>query len=207
MSVAGLLLLQLAGGIGPLAGCAGGCAQGCGRSDAPPVRAVEVAPATPEQVAAKREAEELRASPRNLEVNYEKPPGVYVDAHFLGGRRLENVQDIVTDQLGLLQATVDGVEGRSVQTFERGTLTLEGGAISIIDVTLPEPVRRPEALVLCGFSGLADRYLSFTDEFRVVQYQGFRRVVLHREERNSEMIVRLTAYKRQNGPAGRSLQP
>lgn len=171
---------------------------GCTGADQPTVSAVRPPPPTVEEVAAKREAEELRASPRNLEVNYVKPEGVYVDVHFLGGRRWENVRDIVVDQLGaLLEESLDN-QDREVKRLERGTLTLDDGEIDVIVVPLPEPMRRADAMVACGFSGLADRYLSFTHEFRVTQFQGYRRVVLHRVAKNDDLVDRITAQKKQD---------
>ncbi len=170
----------------------------CAGDDEPAVRAVRPPPPTVEEVAAKREAEAIRASPRNLEVNYVKPEGVYVDAHFFGGRRWENVRDIVVEQLGATVEESTDAQGRTVRRFERGTLTLaDDGDIEEIEVPLPEPMRRADAMVACGFSGLADRYLSFTYEYRVTQFQGFRRIVLHRVAKKDDMVDRVTAQHRQ----------
>lgn len=171
----------------------------CSGSDDPVVSAVAKAvPVTVEQVEEKRTREELRTSPRNLEVNYSKPERVYVDAHFLGGRRWENVREIVLDQLGALTAEAVDAQGRTVKRMERGTLTLNSeSSIEILDVPLPGPMRRSDAMIACGFSGLADRYLSLTREFRVTQFQGYRRIILHRVGTNEDLVDRLTAYKRQ----------
>ena len=169
----------------------------CSGGDEPAVRAVRPVPATPEQVAEKREREELRTSPRNLEVNYEKPEGVYVDAQFLGGRRWENVRTIVLEQLGALLETSTDARGHEVKRLERGTITLEEDEIDEIIVPLPEPIRREQAMVACGFSGLVDRYLSFTREYRVTQFQSFRRIILHRAGPNDDLVVKVTAQKKQ----------
>ncbi len=180
---------------------------GCAGNDEPVVRAVPspAKPVTAEQIAEKREADATRTSPRNLEVNYEKPDGVYIDVHFLGGRTVEQVAHVIVAQLGAGQGETDLLEGKREYRYERGTLTTVRGAIMVIDVPLPEPMRRSEAMAACGFMALVDKYLSFSREFRVTQFQDFRRVVLHRAEPGSEFIVRLTAYKRQQGASGRVL--
>ena len=169
----------------------------CADSEGPVVRAVAPPKPTAEDIAAKREREELRASPRNLEVNYVKPERVYVDVQFLGGRRWDNVRDILVDQLGALVAQERDAQGNERMKLERGTVTVDDGVIAVIDVPLPEPMRRAEAMVACGFSGLADKYLPFTHEFRVTQFQGFRRIVLHRVAADDEFINRVTGYKLQ----------
>ncbi len=171
----------------------------CSGSDDPVVSAVpKPEPVTVEQVEAKRTREELRTSPRNLEVNYSKPERVYIDLHFLGGRRWDNVREIVLDQLGALTEEAVDAQGRTVKRLERGTLTLGSeSSIEILDVPLPEPMRRADAMIVCGFSGLADRYLALTREFRVTQFQGFRRIILHRVGPKEELVDRLTVYKRQ----------
>lgn len=172
----------------------------CSGSDDPVVSGVPRAlPVTAEQIASKRENEELRTSPRNLEVNYVKPERVYVDVHFLGGRRWENVREIVIDQLGALVEEAVDAQGREVKRLERGTLTLDAdGNIDIVDIPLPEAMRRADAMVACGFSGLADKYHALDREFRVTQFQTFRRIVLHRVAPDDDMVDRLTGYKRQD---------
>lgn len=179
----------------------------CTSTDEPVVRAIpgETKPVTAEEIAQKREADAIRTSPRNLEVNYQKPNGVYVDVHFLGGRQLDNVAHVIVDQLGAGQGVEDLLEGKREHRYERGTLTTVGGTIMVIDLPLPEPMRRSEAMVAAGFSSLVDKYLSFSREFRVTQFMDYRRIVLHRAEPGSEYVVRLTAYKRQLGASGRVL--
>jgi hypothetical protein len=179
----------------------------CWGSDEPLVRAVEPPRPTAEAIAEKRQREELRTSPRGVEINYQKPAGVYVDVHFLGGRKLTNVRDIVAEQLGSLLQEKAEDDGVRRLTFERGEVKLIDDELAVVDVPLPEPLRRSEALALLGFSPLADRYLALTFEFRVTQYQGFRRLVLHRVAREAEEVERITAYKRQEGASGRVPEP
>lgn len=177
----------------------------CWGSDEPLVRAVDAPVVTPAQIEAKREAEELRSTPRIMEVNYKKPEGVYIDVQFMGGRKVDNIRDIIADQLGSLAEQSEPVDGKQTLVFERGELKTVDGTIMVIDVPLPEPVRRTEALVLAGFSPRVDKYLAFTKEFRVVQWQDFRRIVLYRVAPNAEEVNRISADKRQEGPSGRGL--
>ena len=170
----------------------------CTGADEPAVRAVRPPPPTVAAVAEKRLTEEIRTSPRNLEVNYEKPAGVYIDVHFFGGRRWDNVRDLIVDQFGPLLGEEIDKQGREVKMLTRGTLTMDQGEIDEIEVALPEPLRRPEAMTACGFSGLADKYLAFSGEFRVTQFQGYRRILLHRVSRGSELIDKVTAQKKQD---------
>jgi hypothetical protein len=169
----------------------------CTGADEPTIRAVTPPRPTVEDIAEKREREELRTSPRNLEVNYEKPAGVYIDAQFFGGRRWENVRTIILEQFGTLEEQSTDARGHEVKRLERGTITLEDGEIDEVIVPLPEPMRRDQAMMACGFSGLADRYLSFTREYRVTQFQGFRRIILHRAAPGDDLVVKVTAQKKQ----------
>ena len=171
----------------------------CFGSDEPVVSGVRDQKPKPtvEEIAAKREREELRASPRILEVNYEKPAGVYADVQFLGGRRWENVREIILDQLGAIKLERPNAQGNEVKELERGTVTLVGGLVETIEVPLPEPMRRSDAMVACGFLGLVDKYLAFNKEYRVTQFQGFRRIVLHRAAAGDDMVDVLTGYHRQ----------
>jgi hypothetical protein len=165
----------------------------CGDPE-PVLQAVEPA-RTPAQVAEARAAAELRTTPRNAEVTYTKAEGVYVDAFFLGGRRYDAVRAEIEHQLGALVEERPG-EGKIVELlFERGTLRLHDGAVHMVEVPLPEPVRRTEALGLLGFPPAVQEYKSFALEFRLLNERGFRRIRLFRQERGSEDIVRVQAWK------------
>ncbi len=165
----------------------------CG-DPAPVMLAVEP-PRTPEAVAEKRAAAELRASPANVEATYTKPEGVYVDARFLGGRRYDAVRAEIEQQLGAVVEERDELSGGREIVFERGTLRLVDGRIQMVEVPLPQPVRRSEALALVGFPPAVGEYKAFTLEYRLVNEWGFRRLRLVRAARDSEDIVRVQAWK------------
>lgn len=165
----------------------------CGPPE-PVVRAVKPVP-TIEEVRAKREAEELRASPQVLEVGYTKPAGVYIDVAFLGGRRYDHVRAEVEDQFGVVKEEIDTALAEKEIRFQRGTLRTDSGVIVSFEIPLPELVRRSEALASLGFPAAdAGRYTDLTFEFRLNNLRGFRRIIFHRAERGGELIDRISAY-------------
>ncbi|MFN7147103.1 MAG: hypothetical protein ACK4YP_25260, partial [Myxococcota bacterium] len=122
----------------------------CG--DPEPVLQAVTPPRTPEEVAEQRERAELRASPANLDASYTKAEGVYVDARYLGGRRYDAVRAEIEQQLGAVVEEREAPGGAREVVFERGSLRLSGGTIQMVDVPLPEPVRR---CVTCSSAGAA----------------------------------------------------
>lgn len=166
---------------------------GCAGSE-PVVPAVQPTE-TVEQVAERRKRQELRASPRNVEVLYEKPEGVYVDVRYLGGRSWDGVREDVERQLGAVLGRAPTPEGDEEVTLQRGTVRLRDGAIVMIDVPLPEPARRTDALVALGFPANADGWQALALEYRLVNAWGFRRLRFVRADRESEDIVRVQAWK------------
>lgn len=172
-------------------------ALGCGDPD-PVIQAVSP-PRTEVEVAADRAAAELRTSPANAEATYTKPAGVYVDARFLGGRRYDAVRGEIEQQLGALVEERAGAGGARELVFERGTLRLDKGLVQMVEVPLPEPMRRTEALGMLGFPPATNEYKVFALEFRLVNAWGFRRLRFERAARGSEDIVRVQAWKFSDG--------
>ncbi len=164
----------------------------------PVLRAIE-APPTVEEVAERRAASELRVTPANLDATYEKPAFVYVDARHLGGRSFRSARAEIEQQLGAV------IEERPVSAttkevvFERGTLRLVGDTIQMIEVPLPEAVRRTEALGQLGFPPATDEYQALALEFRLLNSWGFRRIRLFRVARGSEEIARVQAWRFSDG--------
>lgn len=168
---------------------------GCG-SDEPVITAVPT-PISAEELTIQRYKQLEKASPVNLVRTYEKPAGIYVDVRYFGGKNYESVRDQLTEQLGAVQDTNElGDLGREV-VFERGTLRVQGGEIYMIEIPLPEPLRRTEALGVLGFPPASRDYLSLTLEYRLTNVWGFRRIRFLRAERDSEDIVRVQAWKRE----------
>ena len=83
--------------------------------------------------------------------------------------------------------------------FERGTLRLSGDTIQMIEVLLPEPARRTEALAQLGFPPATDEYQSLSLEFRLLNAWGFRRIRLFRASRGAEEIMRVQAWRFSDG--------
>ncbi|MDP2311595.1 MAG: hypothetical protein Q8P41_01715 [Pseudomonadota bacterium] len=164
----------------------------------PVLRAVE-APASVEEVAERRAAAELRATPANIDATYEKPAGVYIDARHLGGRSYRSARAEVEQQLGAVIEEREVQGGAKEVVFERGTLRLAGDTIQMVDVPLPEPLRRTEALGVLGFPPATGEYQSLSLEFRLLNTWGFRRIRLYRTARGSEEIARVEAWRFSDG--------
>jgi hypothetical protein len=151
---------------------------------------------TAEEIAEKRAREELRTSPRVLEVEYQRPEGVYVDAAFFGGRRTEGVAEALGAQLGALRESRPEIDGLQEVVYEGGSVKLRAGTVAVLDVPLPTPRTRDEALLATGFKPhLVQRWGELTHEFRVRHLQDFDRVVLHRSEPGGPLVDRVTAYR------------
>ena len=156
---------------------------------------------TAAEVRAKRERQEQRASPTNLEVTYTKPEGVYVDVRYLSGRAYLAVRGEVEAQLGALveEKELDPDQGKELR-FERATIRVKDGFIYMMDVALDPPVRRDEALRLLGFPDQAPReYIVLSGEYRANQVWDFRRIRFLRVAPQSELIDRVQAWKRDAG--------
>ncbi|MFZ5479192.1 MAG: hypothetical protein ACOZNI_20680 [Myxococcota bacterium] len=166
--------------------------------DEPVLPAVQRAP-TVEEVKAKRSAEAIRASPAAVDAGYVKPEGVHVDVRYLGGRGWDAVRGEVANQLGAVIEERPTPDGDTEVLLDRGTVRLRDGVILMVDVPLPAPVGRTEALRLLGFPPATREYEAFTFEYRLLNVWGFRRLVLHRAERGGEEIDRVTAWKRSPG--------
>lgn len=165
--------------------------------DDAPIVSVVPDPQKVEAAREKREAEELRASPQQIEAGYQKPEGVLVDVRFLGGRTYSLVRDHVANQLGALveETALPGELGRELR-FERATLRVDEDKIQMVEVVLPEPTRRSEALRLTGFPDQVPRnWIQLSGEFRLTNAFEFRRIIFKRAAPGSEDVVEVQAWK------------
>lgn len=165
----------------------------CG--DPEPVIQAVAPPRTPTQIAEERARAELRTSPANVEATYVKPEGVYVDARYLGGRQYDAVRAEIEQQLGAVLEDRPATEKAREIVFERGSLRVVDGAVQMVEVPLPEPVRRSEALALLGFPPATGEYKAFALEYRLLNEWGFRRLRFVRAARGSEEITSVQAWK------------
>lgn len=151
---------------------------------------------SPTAAAERREAAELRASPAAMDAAYTKEEGVYIDVRYLGGRSYTAIRDEVLNQLGavLEEKPLSELEGSEIR-FERGTLRVVSDTIYMLDLPLPAPVRRTEALSLLGFPPATRDYILTTLEFRLTNVWGFRRLRFFRTERDGEQIDRVQAWR------------
>lgn len=166
--------------------------------DRPVLGAVEPPP-TVEEVAARRAAAELRVTPANIDATYVKPEGVYIDARHFGGRSYRSARAEVEQQLGAVIEEREAAAGDREIVFERGTLRLSGDTIQMIEVPLPEPARRTEALGQLGFPPATDEYQSLSLEFRLLNAWGFRRIRLFRVARGAEEVTRVQVWRFSDG--------
>ena len=146
-------------------------------------------------VTAKRQAQEVKATPENLVVTYQKPAGVYVDVRYFGGKSYNAVRPQLAEQLGaLLNDTDIGIQGSELN-FERGLLRVKEDNIYMLEIPLPEPLRRTEALGVLGFPPANQDYLNTTLEFRLNNVWGFRRLRFLKAERGGEECNKVQAWK------------
>lgn len=154
------------------------------------------------EVRAQREARARATTPAAVEAAYQKPAGVWIDARYLGGRRYASVRGEVEAQLGALVEERDLPEGQGTEhRFQRGNLRVDDdGAIYLVDVPLPEPMRRADALAALGFPPQLTRdYNVLTLEYRLTNVWGFRRLRFLRAQAGSEEVVRVEAWKASPG--------
>jgi hypothetical protein len=144
-----------------------------------------------EQVVAERRAKESRATPAAIGGLYEKPKGVYIDAPYFGGRDWTATRDEIARQLGAVETEEITPDKARLITLERARVRLIEGRIQSLDVTLPEPLRRSEALAVLGIPPVQDAYRSLAYEFRISNVHGFRRIRLFRVGRDKEEVNRV----------------
>jgi len=163
----------------------------------PMISAVQPPAERVEEVRTAREQAEIAASPAALDLGYVKPEGVYVDVAWLGGRTYSVVRGEVAAQLGALveEGSLPPGQGQEFR-FEKGTLRVSGDRILLVDVPLPEPMRRSEALRLVGFPDQVPRnWVLLSGEFRLTSVFNYRRIILDRVGPGEEDVIRVRAWK------------
>jgi hypothetical protein len=127
---------------------------------------------------------------------YQKPDGVFVDVHFLCGQDFERVRDQLSAQMGgMLEAVeLEGKNGRELR-LERGLVRVVDDRVYMIRVSLPEALRRAEALAATGFPPAVGQYITTQGEYRLNQEWGFRRVRLKRLDTRSELVTQVEAWR------------
>jgi hypothetical protein len=127
---------------------------------------------------------------------YEKSKAVYIDVRFLGGKPYLQVRDILIEQFGPLRSRqlLGSKAGVSLE-FLRGSIRVMKGTIAMLNIPLPEPMRRTEALEALGFPPYVGGYTIFHREYRLHHEWGFRRIRLKREDRRSERVIEVEAWR------------
>jgi hypothetical protein len=158
-------------------------------------------PETPGEVRERREAAERRTNPDVVQADYRKADGVYIDVPLFGGRRYSAIRDEIEAQLGPVRGQKELSEGLGKELgFERATVRTLDDVIYLVDVPLPEPMRRDRAMLALGFPGPAPRgYTEYTLEFRANNVWEFRRLRFIRAAVGDEDVVRVECWKKQPG--------
>ncbi len=127
---------------------------------------------------------------------YSKPDGVYVDIHWLGGRRYDDVVGELEQQLGPLheRRVLDARRGEEL-VYERGDVRVVRGVVYMLRVQLPEPLTRTEALLVTGFSIYADHWRETHREYRLSHSFEFERFRLMRHDEDKDRVVSVEAWK------------
>lgn len=127
---------------------------------------------------------------------YEKAEDVLVDVARFAGRSLDEVRGELEEQMGATVAIVElnPREGREIR-LGSGLVREVDGAIYLVRVDLPHPMRRSEAMRRIGLPPQVRKWLGFSNEWRAAWLYGFERVRMGREERGSEFVVWVEALK------------
>ena len=127
---------------------------------------------------------------------YIRPEGVMVDLQYLGGRRFSGSRDVILAQLGtrLDSRTLSETRGEE-HTFDHGAIRVLDDTIYMLEVTLPTPLRRHEALAMVGLPTVVDRYTTLSREYRIYHEWGFRRIQMTRESRDNELVTAVVAWQ------------
>lgn len=151
-----------------------------------------------EEIARKRQLSEIKSKPSTAAaLGYTKPAGVYIDARYLGSQAFSVARGEIEQQLGPVIDATDLPEGQGQSmSFERAKLRVYKDRIYMIEVPLPEPLRRDQALATLGFPVLTTAsWTPFSGEYRLLNVWGFRRLIFERKALNSEDIVRVQAWR------------
>lgn len=126
---------------------------------------------------------------------YQRPEGVHVDVHHLGGRSYRDNRDVLTEQLGALREVSDlpGGAGQRLD-FERGTAHVLDDRVYMLRVPLPEPMRRSQALEALGFPPYVGRYVTLHREYRLNNTWEFRRIRMRRASTEDELVTEVEAW-------------
>ena len=166
----------------------GGLTLGCG-DEAPVLTGIPDAPLL-------SEIETSEVATPQATARYKKSDAVYVDVRYLGGKPFSQVREVLSDQLGPLHSrhTLDDAGGELLK-FKRGSVRIIHKAVAMLIIPLPTPVRRTEALEMLGFPPYVGGYTIFHREYRLHHEWGFRRIRLMREDRRSERVIEVEAWR------------
>ncbi|MDP6934660.1 MAG: hypothetical protein QGG40_17190 [Myxococcota bacterium] len=156
-------------------------------------------------ISSPEEVSDEQGEPKSADRNavYTKPADVYVDVRHFGGRAYRASRDELALQLGPLQEStvIPNGDGQEL-TFERGLIRVLDDRIYMLRVALQEPMRRTQAMQALGFPAQSGRYLTLHREYRLNHEWSFRRIRLRREDRDSEYVNQVEAWRWVPGESG-----
>jgi hypothetical protein len=164
-------------------------------------QAREAAPTTRDEVWGRAPLGEPRpATPAAQAAAYEKPEGVWVDVRWFGGRRYDDVEDLLVQQLGPLaeRKVLDERAGEELR-FQNGEVRVVRGVVYMLRVRLPEPLTRTDALLALGFTTQADHWRETHREYRLAHAFDFVRFRMQRDAVRRDRVVVVEAWKTDAG--------
>ena len=168
---------------------------GCREND-PVLAGIPSEPLLEERTSAADSRKTPRENSKTKARHYQKPPGVIVDVQGFGGASFREVQPHLVEQLGAFvrKYTLSPKDGER-RIYERGEVRLVRDTIYMIHFTLPEPVRRSDALRAAGFLEQVDKYLITHHEYQVLYEYEFVRFRMKRVDSESELVKSFEGWK------------
>ena len=143
-----------------------------------------------------QEAKRESAKKKPKAKHYRKPEGVIVDVQGFGGASFQEVQPHLAEQLGsfISKHSLNPRDGER-RLYENGEVRIVDDTIYMISFTLPEPMRRSEALKAAGFMEYVDEYIITHHEYQVLYKWEFVRFRMKRIDSESELVKSFEGWK------------
>jgi hypothetical protein len=132
---------------------------------------------------------ENEASVTAVVTSYEKSEDVEVDTQYLLGRHIDEINGVLTAQMGEVTSSVElGRDGVEI-TLEKGSARLLDDVLYQIRFDLPFVMRRSQALEAVGLPAQVGAWHGNTLDWVVKWSFGMERIRMGRESRGSEHVT------------------
>lgn len=123
--------------------------------------------------------------------------GLALDVPWVLGRAWEEVRLELPEHLGPVTEVVElgSVDGREVR-LQRGRVRLLGQDVYLVEVALPAPLARSEALEALGIPPTVETWFDLSQEYRVTWHAGYERLRFGRTEADSELVAWVEVLER-----------